>query len=392
MIAHALKLVWNRKRQNALVLLELVGAFLILFALLVAVLGAWQRFSVPIGFDPEDVWVLTARSGRAPAPGENGERLLTALREHPAVQSAGMMQMGLYTTAGMNTGWYDDNGELHRAEVVSAGPNIDHVLGLDIVDGRWFEAEDQQAGESRVVVDRAFAETIFEADSPVIGEPFRLGDRDENFRVIGLVEHYRKGGELTQNRPVFFRPMWPDEDLQRGWFNLAVAVQPGAPPEVEEALVRRLRAEYPDWSFDISRVEEQRTQHLEQGATPLIAAGVVALFLLFMVGLGLTGVLWQNVSRRTREIGLRRAQGATAAAVRWQIVVELMVLAVIGVLLGGVFAAQLPLLGLLSMRLDVGLQAFLAAAATLLGLTVLCGLYPSWLASRVAPAQALHHQ
>ena len=67
---------------------------------------------------------------------------------------------------------------------------------------------------------------------------------------------------------------------------------------------------------------------------PLIAAGVIAGFLLLMVAMGLTGVLWQTVTQRTREIGLRRAKGATAGDIRTQILGELVVMTSIAVLAG----------------------------------------------------------
>ena len=68
--------------------------------------------------------------------------------------------------------------------------------------------------------------------------------------------------------------------------------------------------------------------------TPLIVAGTLAFFLLLMVGLGLIGVLWQNLLQRTREIGLRRAAGASRAAVHRQVLLEQLVLTSLGVLIG----------------------------------------------------------
>ncbi|MCG8461651.1 MAG: FtsX-like permease family protein, partial [Holophagales bacterium] len=128
---------------------------------------------------------------------------------------------------------------------------------------------------------------------------------------------------------------------------------------------------------------------------PVFVAGVVALFLLMMVGLGLTGVLWQNVTRRTRELGLRRAQGATASEIRWLILLEVTVSALLAIAVGGVLAAQLPLFGLeLLAVLDSGLffRSFLLSSFLLVALTTLCGLYPSWLATRIHPAEALAHE
>ena len=78
---------------------------------------------------------------------------------------------------------------------------------------------------------------------------------------------------------------------------------------------------------------------------PFVAAALIAAFMLIMVALGMVGVLWQSVARRRREIGLRRALGATGRGVSLQVLGELLVVASAGVLLGTAVTVQLPLLG-----------------------------------------------
>src|SRR5262249_38996297 len=67
-------------------------------------------------------------------------------------------------------------------------------------------------------------------------------------------------------------------------------------------------------------------EKLQQYLYPAIAFGVVAGFLLLMVALGLTGVVWQNVTQRVREVGLRRAKGARIEDIHRQILGELAVM------------------------------------------------------------------
>ena len=88
--------------------------------------------------------------------------------------------------------------------------------------------------------------------------------------------------------------------------------------------------------------------------TPLIVAGTVAFFLLLMVGLGLIGVLWQNLLQRTREIGLRRAAGASRAAVHRQVLLEQIVVTSLGVLIGTLLVIQIPVLDLIGVLVATG--------------------------------------
>ncbi len=125
---------------------------------------------------------------------------------------------------------------------------------------------------------------------------------------------------------------------------------------------------------------------------PLATGGLVALFLLIMVGLGLTGVLWQNVTRRTREIGIRRVQGATVWDVHCQILGELLVVTTLALVVGAVIVLQIPLIdpfGIVNVS-DFA-TAILVSAGLIYVLTFMCGLYPSVLATRVQPVEALRH-
>jgi putative ABC transport system permease protein len=99
------------------------------------------------------------------------------------------------------------------------------------------------------------------------------------------------------------------------------------------------------------------------------------------------------VARRRREIGLRRALGATARGVSLQVLGELLVVATAGLVLGAALAVQFPLLGVIGwVSNGVYAIAMALAALTIYGLTIVSALYPSWLATQVQPAEALHDE
>jgi len=164
----------------------------------------------------------------------------------------------------------------------------------------------------------------------------------------------------------------------------------GAEVSLEPALLARLRAVAPQWHPEIRPMSLERATYLASRLGPLLAGAIVATFLLAMVGLGLVGVLWQNVTRRRSELALRRAVGSTASGIRLLVLGELLVVAGAAILVAAAILAQLPLLGLFP-ETDAIAHALglLVSAAFVLAVVTLCGLHPGALAMRVAPAEAL---
>jgi len=114
-----------------------------------------------------------------------------------------------------------------------------------------------------------------------------------------------------------------------------------------------------------------------------------------MVTLGLTGVVWQNVIVRLREFGLRRAAGASGASVRRQVFAEMAVMTSFAVIAGSLIVGQLPFLPIakeLLVPVPVFVGAVALSAAAIYCLTLACGWYPSRLASRIPPADALRYE
>ena len=150
------------------------------------------------------------------------------------------------------------------------------------------------------------------------------------------------------------------------------------------------------WSFEVEPLDAMRVDKLRQYTIPLMVVGTIAGFLLLMVGLGLTGVVWQSVTQRIREFGLRRAKGASIRSIRAQVLTEMMIMTSLALIVGVALIAQLPLLPLPSeMRVipaPVFVGSIIVSALAIYALTLLCGWQPSRLATRIQPAEALHYE
>ena len=175
--------------------------------------------------------------------------------------------------------------------------------------------------------------------------------------------------------------------------SMALRLRPGSDASAEARITASLLAAAPDFSVRMEPLEAAAEFNRRTLMTPLALVGVVAFFLIFMVALGLSGVLWQSVTSRTREIGVRRAMGASARDVRWQVVGELLVMATIAIVAGTVVVLQFPFLDLLgAIPTGVFAAGLCLTIVSLYLLALVCALHPARLATMVHPSEALRYE
>ena len=406
MIRHVFKLIWNRKRTNFLMMTEIFVSFLVLFA--VVALGVytadnWRR---PIGFSIDSVWTIavdmkqTTDDTFTPAQQESTRQLMLALAEFPEIEKSAGTMLAPYQFGSSNSR-YTWHGRSIGFGVSEVTDGFKDLLGLDVVEGRWFSAEDEGQTYEPVVINRDMRLDLF-GQGPAIGQNIgadRTPDSTEperQRRVVGVVAAYREDGEFDgeRNYVLYRKTMAGAVDRRdRPPRNLLIKVRPGTTAAFEERLIKRLQAAAPEWSFEVSTLSSMRDTSIRFAMAPLAAVGLVAGFLMLMVALGLLGVLWQNVTQRTREMGLRRAKGAARVDVQRQILAEIGVMTSLALLAGVLVAIQFPLLDIIYFVEPHIYAIGLAISVTAIYLlTFACAWYPSRMATRVEPAEALRYE
>ena len=397
MLKHLFKLVWNRKRTNFLIILEIFFSFLVLFA--VVTLGVFyaDNYNHPLGFSYENVWNIaidlkqTSDDYWTPEQAATTQQLFLALQDFDEVEATAAVLTPPFVFGGRNSvNLYE--GRQIEMDVNEVTDDFKNVLDLQVKSGRWFSQEDDAMNWKPVVINQHLSQELYGAEDPV-GKSFKPWASDGDCRVVGVVTDFRKNGEYSELQNYLFERRNLNDPQQRPPRNLLLKVRPGTTALFEEKLITKLQNIARDWSFEIQPLAAMRESHLKFYLAILIGFSVVALSLMIMVGLGLMGVLWQNVTQRTREIGLRRAKGATAGKIHIQILGELLMLTSFGLALGTLIVIQFPLLDLIGfISTKVFLLGLMASLLIIYAIATLCGLYPSYLATKVQPAEALHYE
>ncbi len=279
-----------------------------------------------------------------------------------------------------------------RATIVVQTANYLPAIGLPILLGRGFSETDGEPGQEAVVVSRIFA-TLHWPGETAVGRRFRFLEKDKPgawLTVVGVSADMEQSADQKNTPPVVHLPFRQEP---WGWMGLLVRTNsdPAALAAPVRAVVQQLDQDMPLYEVrTLTAALEKQHWFLNVFGTLFTVFAVTGLL---MASVGIYAVVAQTTARRTREIGIRMALGATAANVIRLVVSRGLTQLLIGLVLGlgGAFAATrlLESIGFL-----VGISAhdplvFISIAALLavIGLTA-CWL-PARRAARIAPTEAL---
>lgn len=393
MIRHLFKLIWNRKKSNFLLITEIFFCFLVLFGVLSLVTYNVRNYTKPLGFEHEDVWLVTMRPN-SDSIAENRQQLeqvLQRVRAFPEVEHAAFTSSNApFAFSQMSNNLSYGNVKDLQADNYDVHDDYDKVMRLNITEGRWFGPQDNASHHSPIVINKMLKEKLF-GQEEAVGKLIPMNDTT-NYVVVGVTDYFRASSEFAAEDPAYFNRINMEKSPDFFWNELLVRVKPGTGVAFEERMVKQIGSIGKNWTVEVSTLEKMRQNKAKLTLAPLIALGLVCGFLIFNVALGLFGVLWHNISRRNGEIGLRRALGAASTQIYWQFIGEVLVLATFGLLLGTFFAVQFPLLQVFQVESEVYFIALLSAVSIIYLLTAVCSFYPSRQAASIHPAMALHEE
>jgi predicted permease len=277
-------------------------------------------------------------------------------------------------------------GEAPFIRYAGAGGAYFETMGIELLQGRYFERVEEQRGVPRVIISRSAADFLFPGEDPLDKQLRPVGSGDDPwYSVVGVVEDVL----LDDFRRESPEPMvyLPGVSLSPAYV-LKSARAEQLEPEVR-AIIRELIPESP--MYRIFTMKHLAANTMASLSFTMLMLGIAAALAVILGAVGIYGVLAYNVTRRTQEIGVRMAIGAEAKKVRRMVVAQGGRVALIGVAIGVVVALWVTrVLGSLLFGIGaIDVPTFIAMSALMLSVALLASYLPARRASAVDPMQSL---
>ena len=268
---------------------------------------------------------------------------------------------------------------------------------LEINYGRFFTEGEDRSGNQIIVLGHDVAEALFEFENP-LGEKVKIGPY--SFRVIGIAG---KQGEFLgmfsmDNHCIIPFGTYQRLFSRRGWMRLNVKVDENhieAAKDEVTGIMRRLRQLPPQEENDFA-VNQQDMFRKQYTAIKLAIGGTgvfITVLSLIVGGIGIMNIMFVTVKERTREIGIRKAIGATRKIILMQFILE----AILICTLGGIVGLGLAYSGsfvidafIFPSTMPISLAVISLTLSTVVG--ILSGLGPSFRAAGLDPIEALRYE
>ncbi|MEY2412765.1 MAG: putative transport system permease protein [Acidobacteriaceae bacterium] len=289
------------------------------------------------------------------------------------------------------------NGQERDIQILGVYPEYLIVRNLVVVSGRFFDAEDEQAHNKVGVVTQKMAEAIYGSSENAVGKVIKLNGLP--FTIIGTFrERVNTFGqsEVTDNTmtiPYTVARYFSDTPtVKQIYFSVAdSSMVSSATDQIKRVIQSRHRAES---VYNITNLTELVAVAEKTANALTVVLLAVATIVLLVSGIGIMNIMLATVSARIREIGIRKALGATNREIRFQFLSEAVLISVGGGLIGVVIGLAIPysVRFLTEYRIPIsGLSAIVAiVVSSLVG--ILFGTVPATRASKLDPVESLRYE
>jgi putative ABC transport system permease protein len=401
----------RQRMRSGLVITQVALAIVLLAGAGLTLKSFWHAQNAPLGFDPHGVVnfeILLPQAKYKTDEQRNAfwTQLLERVQNIPSVEAAAISANSPFDDTEWDS-WFHltgtppaPPGQEPIAEVSPVSPEYFRVLGMPILRGRSFGAEDTpgEKGHSRsIIVDESFAKKFFAGKDPIgqhIDDNQTTDKTQPPMTIVGVVPRTRNeapGEDNSDKLQMVQEYLVASQDPQSG-NNLHIRTTLHDIGPLLAAVKREVQALDKDQPIgQVTTMEQAIASRLATRRLTMVLLGTFAVVALFLASLGLYGVMALTVAQRTRELGIRMALGAARTNIFRLVLGHGISLVGVGVGVGlvGAIAVGRALMSLLYNvgALDTG--AVVTAIISLLTVALIACCVPARRATRVDPIVAL---
>jgi macrolide transport system ATP-binding/permease protein len=387
--------------RDYMVAVQVSMSVLLLFCSVLVVKSLERSLNAPIGFEVHGLatvsFDLNMQGYEEPRGRDFERRVLDKIRQLPGVESAALADnFPLTLTVPWSAVYVEGKpvpkraADLPNAYFFAVSPGYFQTMRTHLISGREFDDRDRQGGQRVAIVSSSFATELMDGANP-LGRRFSTGPAEKPMEIVGVVET-GKYYTLNEKGRAFWTPL---EDAYRSKASLVVRTRVLPPESVLPAIRAAVNEIDPSIAlFSTGSMQDQLAWTFFPPRIAAIALSAFGVLALVLAATGIYGVMAYAVSRRTREIGIRMAIGATQAQVLASVARRAATLIGTGLVLGLGIAL---LAGRFLESILYGVKpsdplSFAIVFALMLGIGGAATFAPALRATRIDPTQALRQE
>lgn len=295
----------------------------------------------------------------------------------------------------------------NTATVNLVGTNSDYQIAnnIELVTGRFINQSDMDLEKLLCVISTEFAEDIFGTSANAIGQTIELtlNGFSKTFTIVGVYQYDSNGQVMSSSSittdcyiPITTAKKYTNS--QAGHSSLTVV----ANSEVDSSSFLKNTTSFfqsyytlnDSYTVSASNMESMLESMTEMLSTITLAIAAIAAISLLVGGIGVMNIMLVSITERTREIGTRKALGATNRNIRLQFIVEAVVICLIGGLLGVILGITMGSIGssLMGYPATTSISACIISVVFSMSIGVFFGYYPANRAAKMDPIEALRYE